>query len=172
MASETPGKNRLLHVTEQVVATYSQIGTINHLGHSPLPHNDAVIGITHDLMEVIYPGYQRRQKLHAGNVAYHVGDLLEGLNDALTLQIARALRHEQALANSGDPQSDEANDAFEDLARQKAIALLESLPRLRELLATPTTSQAAGATTFSGNCTSGNSSTSSWSGKAERLRPS
>ena len=136
MASDTPGKNRLPHVTEQVVATYSQIGTINHLGHSPLPHNDAVIEITHDLMEVIYPGYQRRQKLHAGNVAYHVGDLLEGLNDALTQQIARALRHEQALANSDDPQAADANDAFEELARQKTIALLESLPRLRELLAT------------------------------------
>jgi len=136
MAPETPGKNRLPRVTEQVVATYSQIGTINHLGHSPLPHNDAVIEITHDLMEVIYPGYQRRQKLHAGNVGYHVGDLLEGLNDALTQQIARALRHEQALANNGDPQPDDANDAFDDLARQKAIALLESLPRLRELLAT------------------------------------
>ena len=136
MSSDTPGKNRLPDVTDQVVATYSQIGTINHLGHSPLPHNDAVIEITHDLMEVIYPGYQRRQKLHAGNVAYHVGDLLEGLNNALTQQIARALRHKQALANSDDPQSADANDAFEELAKQKTIALLESLPRLRELLAT------------------------------------
>ena len=136
MSSDTPGKNRLPDVTDQVVATYSQIGTINHLGHSPLPHNDAVIEITHDLMEVIYPGYQRRQKLHAGNVAYHVGDLLEGLSNALTQQVARALRHKQALANSDDPQSADANDAFEELAKQKTIALLESLPRLRELLAT------------------------------------
>ena len=136
MSSDTPGKNRLPDVTDQVVATYSQIGTINHLGHSPLPHNDAVIEITHDLMEVIYPGYQRRQKLHAGNVAYHVGDLLEGLNNALTQQIARALRHKQALANSDDPQSADANDAFEELAKQKTTALLASLPRLRELLAT------------------------------------
>ena len=136
MSSDTPGKNRLPDVTDQVVATYSQIGTINHLGHSPLPHNDAVIEITHDLMEVIYPGYQRRQKLHAGNVAYHVGELLEGLSNALTQQVARALRHKQALANSDDPQSADANDAFEELAKQKTIALLESLPRLRELLAT------------------------------------
>ena len=136
MSSDTPGKNRLPDVTDQVVATYSQIGTINHLGHSPLPHNDAVIEITHDLMEVIYPGYQRRQKLHSGNVAYHVGDLLEGLNNARTQQIARALRHKQALANSDDPQSADANDAFEELAKQKTMALLASLPRLRELLAT------------------------------------
>ena len=126
MSSDTPGKNRLPDVTDQVVATYSQIGTINHLGHSPLPHNDAVIEITHDLMEVIYPGYQRRQKLHAGNVAYHVGDLLEGLSNALTQQVARALRHKQALANSDDPQSADANDAFEELAKQKTCLLYTS----------------------------------------------
>tara|TARA_B100000029_G_scaffold38734_2_gene36329 strand:+ start:3341 stop:4279 length:939 start_codon:yes stop_codon:yes gene_type:complete len=132
MSPDSPGKSQLPALTEQVVATYSQIGTINHLGHSPLPHNDAVIGITQDLMEVIYPGYQRRQKLHAGNVAYHVGDLLDGLHDELALQIARALRHEQSLAN-GDADS---TDAFEQPARQKANAVLESLPRLRELLAT------------------------------------
>ena len=132
MASDTPGKNQLPAVTEQVVATYSRIGTINHLDHSPLPHNDAVVGITQDLMEVIYPGYQRRQKLHSSNVAYHVGDLIDGLHDELTQQIARALQHEQALSN-GDTQ---AAEAFEDAARDKSITALESLPRLRDLLAT------------------------------------
>ena len=135
MASDTPGKNQLSAVTEQVVATYSRIGTINHLDHSPLPHNDAVVGIALDLMEVIYPGYQRRQKLHSGNVAYHVGGLLEGLNDELTQQIARAIRHEQVLAN-GDTPTTGSTEAFESAARERAIAVLESLPRVRDLLAT------------------------------------
>jgi len=140
MAAETPGKDQLPDVIQQVVDTYSRIGTINHLDHSPLPHNDAVVGITLDLMEVIYPGYQRIQKLHSSNVGYHVGDLLERLNDELTQQIARALQHEQALVASDAPASD-PNEAFEKQARHKTIAALERLPQLRELLATD--SQAA-----------------------------
>ena len=135
MSSDTPGKNRLPDVTDQVVATYSQIGPINHLGDSPLPHNDAVIEITHDLMEVIYPGYQRRQKLHSGNVAYHVGDLIDSLHDELTQQIARALRHEQTLSSRTNQPAD-SPEAFEETARNKSIAALEALPRLRDLLAT------------------------------------
>ena len=135
MASETPGKDQLPDVIQQVVDTYSRIGTINHLDHSPLPHNDAVVGITLDLMEVIYPGYQRRQRLHSSNVGYHVGDLLERLNDELTQQIARALQHEQALAGSDTPGSD-PNEAFEKQARLKTIAALQMLPQVRELLAT------------------------------------
>jgi len=135
MASETPGKNQLPDLIEQVVATYSRIGTINHLNHSPLPYNDAVVEITLDLMEVIYPGYQRRQKLHSSNVGYHVGNLLERLNDKLTQQIARALQHEQALA-SQDAQTAESSEAFEKQARHKTFAALQVLPQLRELLAT------------------------------------
>ena len=45
-------------------------------------------------MDILYPGYWRRQNLHIGNVEYHVGDLIDGLHDKLTQQIARALRHE------------------------------------------------------------------------------
>ena len=45
-------------------------------------------------MDILYPGYVRRQNLHIGNVEYHVGDLIDGLHDKLTQQIARALRHE------------------------------------------------------------------------------
>ncbi|MFP6767574.1 MAG: serine O-acetyltransferase EpsC [Planctomycetaceae bacterium] len=132
-------KDRLSKLTEQVVSTYTEIGTINHLGFSPLPHMDAVVKVTHDLMEIIYPGYQRWQKLHMGNVAYHVGDLIDGLHVELTQQIARALRHEQVLANgatsSENVSSKDSIDEFEEPGQQRAIALLDSLPRLRELLA-------------------------------------
>ncbi len=75
--------------------TYSEVGTINHLGHCPLPNYDAVVAIVEDLKEIIYPGYRRREGLHLGNVTYHVGDLIDGLHDKLTTQIGRALRHER-----------------------------------------------------------------------------
>ena len=133
MATDYSRKNRLPKLTEQIVSTYTEIGTIHHLGHSPLPHMDAVVKVTHDLMEVIYPGYQRRQKLHMGNVAYHVGDLIDGLHDELTQQIARALRHEQVLANGTT--SGDSIDEFEERGQEQAIAFLDSLPRLRALLA-------------------------------------
>ena len=62
----------------------------------PLPSRDAIVDILADLCDVLYPGFGRRQNLHIGNVEYHVGDLIDGLHDKLTQQIARALRHEHA----------------------------------------------------------------------------
>lgn len=34
-----------------------------------------------DLLEVLDPGYGRRQNLHLGNVEYRAGDLIDGLHD-------------------------------------------------------------------------------------------
>ena len=121
-------------LTERIVATYSDIGTINHLGHSPLPNTDVVVQVTRDLMEVIYPGYQRRQRLHMGNVPYHVGELIDGLHDKLTQQIAAALQHEHVL-NESQQQSAPSESHFERAGQKLAVTLLDSLPALRTLLA-------------------------------------
>ena len=94
MATDIRLKEGLPEITERIVETYKECGRINHLGHTPLPSREAVVEILADLCEILYPGYGRRQNLHMGNVEYHVGDLIDGLHDRLTQQIARALRHE------------------------------------------------------------------------------
>ncbi len=127
MATDIRLKEGLPEITEALVATYTECKYINHLGHSPLPSREAIADILCDLMDILYPGFVRRQNLHIGNVEYHVGDLIDGLHDKLTQQTARALRHD--FDNEAAPPVD-----FEALAQQKAIELLRRLPELRYLL--------------------------------------
>jgi serine O-acetyltransferase len=103
---------------------------ISHLGHCPLPNYEVVNAAIEDLKEIIYPGYRRREGLHIGNVTYHVGDLIDGLHDRLTTQIARALRHDAGLSQDCGGDQD-----FEALGQAKAILFLEELPDLRRVLA-------------------------------------
>jgi serine O-acetyltransferase len=123
MATDIRLKETLPEITEALLATYTECSRINHLGHKPLPSREAIVEILADLMDILYPGYVRRQNLHMGNVEYHVGDLIDGLHDKLTQQIARVLRHEHC-------QETPAAD-FEKPAQQKAIELLRRLPDLR-----------------------------------------
>jgi len=126
MATDVRLKEGLPEITDALVGTYTECSRLNHLAHQPLPNRDAVTQILTDLTEVLYPGYGRRQNLHIGNVEYYVGELIDGLHDQLTQQIARALRHELA---------DEApHTDFEALAQQKAVGFLERLPELRRVL--------------------------------------
>jgi len=127
MATDIRLKETLPGLTDRIVATYEECGGINHLGHSPLPSYKDVVLILEDLREILYPGYGRRQNLHFGNVAYHVGDLIDGLHDRITQQVARALRHD---CRAVDLERD-----FEADGQAVAIRLLDSLPDLRRVLA-------------------------------------
>lgn len=139
MATDFRRKEQLPELTDRIVASYREIGTINHLGHCPLPSTDIVIQCADDLIEVIYPGYHRRQNLHFGNVAYHVGDLIDTLHDRLTQQIARALRHQYRLhweiECEGEQPPEQPPMDFEATGQEKAIAFLETIPRIRDYLA-------------------------------------
>ena len=129
MATDIRLKEELPEITEALVATYTECSRLNHLGHQPLPSREAMVDVLADLTDVLYPGYARRQNLHIGNVEYYVGEMIDGLHDKLTVQIARALRHEADCGHAEDF-SDTPPD-FEALAQQKAIAFLSRLPDLR-----------------------------------------
>ena len=135
MASDFRRKEQLPELTERIVSTYREIGTINHLGHCPLPSYDVIISAIEDLKEILYPGYRRRQGLHQGNIQYHVGHLVDVLHDKLTTQIARALQHEARVEQNVDCDEQEAVD-FEAMGQAIAIDFLNKIPDIRSLLAT------------------------------------
>ncbi len=134
MASDLRLKESLPDLTDEIVETYTTVGTINHLGHCPLPKYDEVVSALEDLKDILYPGYRRREGLHIGNVTYHVGDLIDGLHDKLTTQIARALQHEARVERGIDPCQDKEDHQAKGQAI--AIAFLQRIPDLRRLLAT------------------------------------
>jgi serine O-acetyltransferase len=125
MATDIRLKEALPEIVDAILATYTECSRTNHLGHSPLPSREGIINILDDFMDLLYPGYVRRQNLHIGNVEYHVGDLIDSLHDKLTSQIARALRHEHVAARSGE------SPDFEAMAQHKTIELLHRVPVLR-----------------------------------------
>ena len=96
MATDLRLKEQLPKLTQRIVDTYREVPATNYLGHCPMPNYESIITVCEDLKEILYPGYRRRENLHFGNVTYHVGDLIDGLHDKLTIQIGRALRHSLA----------------------------------------------------------------------------
>jgi serine O-acetyltransferase len=131
MATDFRLKDQLPKLTERIVRTYDEVGKINHLGHCPLPNYDEIISATDDLKEIIFPGYRRRERLHRGNVAYYVGDLVDRLHDRLTTQIGRALRHE-----AGATDDCESDQDYEALGQAKTMQFLDQIPEVRRTLAT------------------------------------
>src|SRR5947209_5693417 len=152
MASDVRLKEQLPRLTDRIVAGYQAAGSIRYLGHCPLPNYDEIVGCLEDLKEILYPGYRRREGLHIGNVTYHVGDLVDGLHDKLTRQIARALQHEDRVVTK--VRGCENEQDYEAKGQAMAIAFLERIPALRELLAAAIPSRLTRCSIQSSSCTS------------------
>lgn len=133
MASDLRLKEQLPRLTEEIVQSYTDIGRINHLGHCPLPKYEVIISAIENLKDIIYPGYRKREGLHLGNITYHVGDLVDGLHDKLTQQIARALQHEERVREGIETCKEQVD--FEAKGQAMAIEFLQRIPQLRRILA-------------------------------------
>jgi len=132
MASDFRLKAKLPDLTQRIVDTYSEVGSICHLGFCSLPNYDTIIAATESLKEILYPGYRRRDGLHLGNVMYHVGDLIDNLHDKLTGQIARALCHESGRSVKCNPRQ---REDFEAMGQAITLDFLQRLPSLRRQMA-------------------------------------
>ncbi len=126
MAAEDKWKESLPELTEAIVATYADENGLHHLNRRPLPSREIVSDLVHDLLDVLFPGFGRRQNLHTQNVEYYIGDLLDNLLDKLSQQIRRALRHDQSKRL-------EIID-FEGIAQKKSVDFLRRIPTLRAIL--------------------------------------
>ena len=134
VASDDRIEDDLPALTDELVETYTTVSSLTHLDHCPLPKYEEVVSAIQDLKDVVYPGYRRREGLHVGNVAYHAGNLIDGLHEKLGTQIARALLH-SARADQGGASTNDRED-YQAQGRQLAVAFLRRLPALRRRLAT------------------------------------
>ena len=124
-------EQQLASLVNEIVGTYSSMGTINHLGHDPLPDTDEVIAIARDLKEVLFPGYHRNRDLRIDNVNVHISRLLDSVHVRLTEQIARAQR-----SRRGNLRVVRSEEELETSVRAAFVAemFLKQLPQIRSLL--------------------------------------
>ena len=133
MTNDDQRREFLPRLTESIVASYGQSDRIHHLGHCPLPKYDVVIGILEDFKDLFYPGFRRREGLHASNVAYYVGDLVDSLLAKLSKQITRALIHADRVNHEPTEGCREMVD-YEARGETIAMRMLERVPAIRQAL--------------------------------------
>jgi len=101
MATDFQQKERLPEITDRIVETYHEIGTVHHLGHCP-----SQSGRSHRSS----PGTERRDLSRlqpSSKPALRQRDLsrrniVDSLHDILTVQIGRALRHQYVQKHGAD----------------------------------------------------------------------
>ncbi|MDO4551301.1 MAG: serine O-acetyltransferase EpsC [Planctomycetia bacterium] len=127
----------LPEITNQILDSCTKLQKIQHLGHCPLPTYNTVTEILDDLFELIYPGYGKRNNLHAGNITYYIGEVLNQLFDKLSVQISRSLCQNHLKSACVEAECNpRVQQEFDIKAQKITLEFLARIPQLREILQT------------------------------------
>jgi serine O-acetyltransferase len=115
-------------LTEKLLASYHEIGGINHLDGKNLPSKRAISAIARDLLRLLFPGFFDERPIHSSEIKAETGALLCAVLANLKNEIHKSLAY--------NPPPEYPKKQLRSVAQNLTLELLGSLPRLRELLQT------------------------------------
>jgi len=120
-------RNRMPGLVDRMLGTYAQREGMNHIEGFMLPQREVIFDILDDLFRILFPGFIGKEPVKRANLRYYVGNTVGLVYERLVDQLEKSFRYRCQL------QSCDGCDCRK-LGEDIAVDLLESLPRLRELL--------------------------------------
>jgi serine O-acetyltransferase len=117
-------------LTDRLVASYARAGGINHLDGKNLPSKRAIALITADMLRLLFPGFFDEKPIHSSEIKAETASLLQGVLTSLEEEVAKSLEYH--------PPPELPKKGLQPIAHTLTLELLDSLPRIRDLLQTDT----------------------------------
>ena len=115
-------------LTDRLVASYAEVGGINHLDGKNLPSRRAITSLTKDLLRLLFPGFFDEKLIHSSEIRVETASRLDAVLDPLEVEIRKALEY--------NPPLEYGKGKLRSVAHSLTLEFLGSLPRIRELLQT------------------------------------
>ena len=119
---------KITELTDQLIASYASVGGINHLDGSNLPSKSGIVGITNDLLQLLFPGFFDNKVTHSSEIRMETALLMDSIAGRLEDEIIKSISH--------NPPSEAADKSPRVAAKELTIKFLSELPALREILTT------------------------------------
>ncbi len=123
-------------LTNDLVASYAQVGGINHLDGKNLPSKRAITAITQDLLRLLFPGFFDEKLIHSSEVKVETAALLDSVLGKLEDEIRKSLEYHPP---KGLPKKE-----ITHAAHNLTVDFLGGLPCIREILQTDVEAAFAG----------------------------
>ena len=130
MPDNPPVPLTINQLTDRLVASYTQVGGINHLDGKNLPSKRAIALLAADLLRLLFPGFFDEKLIHSSEVKAETASLLESVLHSLEDEVCKSLEY--------NPPPELPKKGLRPIAHTLTVEFLASLPRIRELLQTDT----------------------------------
>jgi len=125
---------RLDNVVEGLLGSYRQHGGINHLEGPNLPSMASIEALTETLRSLLFPGFFEAERVNRVNLRFAVGRRAAHVLEELTCEVCKSLMYEARLRQAEDGTPLYPHGVYHRRAHQHVMALLETLPELRQVL--------------------------------------
>ena len=115
-------------LTSKLIASYAQVGGINHLDGKNLPSKRVVTSITKNLLRLLFPGFFDDKLIHSSEIKVETAALLDAVIGPLEDEIRKALEY--------NPPPEYTKSNLRSVAHSLTLEFLGNLPRVREVLHT------------------------------------
>ena len=113
-------------IVERILASYRELGGINHIEGPNLPSRQSVERIVVILESLIFPGFRAEESLDLAGMRYSIGEKVVAVSRALTVEVEKSLRYSCRVMNDCDRHQDCAGEASEIVR-----GLLAVIPEIR-----------------------------------------
>jgi len=121
-----PPQDSLDALVENILASYRELGGINHIEGANLPSRQSVERIVEDLESLIFPGYRAEERLALSSMRYAIGEKVVALMRELSVEVEKSLQYTCRIRNDCGRHEDCRGEA-EEIVR----SLLEDIPAIR-----------------------------------------
>ena len=119
---------KITDLTDQLIASYASVGGINHLDGSNLPSRTGIVGITTDLLRLLFPGFFDDKVTHSSEIKMETALLMDSVAGRLEDEILKSIE--------ARPTDDASKANPRGAARELTLEFLGNLPTVREVLTT------------------------------------
>ncbi len=116
----------LIHVADEIVATYDKFGGINKLDGANLPTLQHVVEILDDFMQILFPGFFGKRMPARANISFFVQSAIDTLYLRCTDEICRACEFAR--------KKEQMSPFCQDCSEQAALDLIKRIPEIRTRL--------------------------------------
>jgi serine O-acetyltransferase len=113
-------------IVQRLMASYCEVGGINHVDSGNLPSKRAIASLCEDLLQVLFPGFFSEDALSSQDLELLTHERVAGIRERLNTEVRRSLRLRDG--SSGDNHREEAMKLVCDF--------MVRLPEARQLLQT------------------------------------
>ena len=117
--------NRQEQIVTSLLASYSEIGGINHLDAANLPSKRVIGGMCDDLLQVLFPGFFSEEVVSSEELPLITNERVAGIRERLGAELRRSLRLKIT-----------AKEDLRSEANKLCCSFLGKLPVVRQLLHT------------------------------------